>query len=133
MRVAQRFLAGVLACALVAQPLRAADLPELGDAASNELSLALEKKIGQQIMNEIRWREPSYLDDPDIENYLNQLGGRLVAASDDPGMGFQFFAIDDPHSALSTVLPLSEAVTSWMNQAGTVLPAESLRWPVSIS
>ena len=96
MRVAQRFLAGVLACALVAQPLRAADLPELGDAASNELSLALEKKIGQQIMNEIRWREPSYLDDPDIENYLNQLGGRLVAASDDPGMGFQFFAIDDP-------------------------------------
>lgn len=95
MRVAHRFLASVLVCALVAQPLRADDLPELGDVASNELSPALEKKIGQQIMNEIRWREPSYLDDPDIENYLGQLGARLVAVSNDPGLGFQFFAIDD--------------------------------------
>lgn len=96
MRVAHRFLVGVLACALSAQAARADDLPELGDVASNELSLAMEKKIGQQIMNEIRWREPSYLDDPDIENYLDQLGGRLVAVSNDPGMGFQFFAINDP-------------------------------------
>lgn len=96
MRVTHRFFAGVLACALVVQPLRADDLPELGDVASNELSPAMEKKIGQQIMNEIRWREPTYLDDPDIENYLNQLGARLVAVSNDPGLGFQFFAIEDP-------------------------------------
>ena len=96
MRVAHRFLAGVLACLMLTQPLRADDLPELGDVASNELSPAMEKKIGQQIMNEIRWREPSYLDDPDIENYLNQLGSRLVAVSNDPALGFQFFAINDP-------------------------------------
>jgi len=96
MRVTQRFLAGILVCVLTVPSVRATDLPELGDVASNELSLAMEKKIGQQIMNEIRWREPSYLDDPDIENYLGQLGGRLAAASDDPGLGFQFFAIDDP-------------------------------------
>jgi beta-barrel assembly-enhancing protease len=96
MQLARRFLAGVLACALAAQPLRAEDLPELGDVASEELSLAAEKKIGQQIMDEIRWREPTYLDDPDVETYLNQLGGRLAAVSSDPGMGFYFFPISDP-------------------------------------
>ena len=75
--------------------MRADELPELGDIASEELSLATEKKIGQQIMDEIRWREPSYLDDPDVETYLNQLGGRLVAVSSDPGMGFHFFPINE--------------------------------------
>ncbi len=86
----------MLAFVLAVPPLCADELPELGDVASNELSLAAEKRIGQQIMNEIRTREPSYLDDPDVETYLNQLGARLVAVSNDPGMGFDFFAIDDP-------------------------------------
>ena len=85
----------MLAFVLAVSPLCADELPELGDVASNELSLAAEKRIGQQIMNEIRMREPSYLDDPDIETYLNQLGARLVAVSNDPGMGFDFFAIDE--------------------------------------
>jgi predicted Zn-dependent protease len=96
MHFAHRLIAGILACSMVLQPLRADDLPELGDAASNELSLGMEKKIGRQIMNEIRWREPAYLDDSDVEAYLNQLGGRLTAASKDPGMGFVFFPINDP-------------------------------------
>jgi len=95
MHFAHRLIAGILACSMALQPLRADDLPELGDVASNELSLSTEKKIGRQIMNEIRWREPAYLDDSDVEAYLNQLGGRLAAASNDPGMGFVFFPIND--------------------------------------
>lgn len=91
----KRFITGVLALSLAATPLRADDLPELGDVASNDLSLSMEKRIGQQIMHEIRWRDPAYLDDPDVEAYLNQLGGRLAAASNDPGMGFYFFPIND--------------------------------------
>lgn len=93
----RRSVALFLAVALAVQPLRADDLPELGDVASNELSLSTEKKIGLQIMHEIRWREPTYLDDPDVEAYLNQLGGRLAAVSDDPGFGFYFFPINDPN------------------------------------
>jgi predicted Zn-dependent protease len=93
---AKRILAGALACLMAVQPLCADELPELGDVASNELSLSAEKKIGLQIMQEIRWREPSYLDDPDVEVYLNQLGGRLTAVSNDPGFGFYFFTINDP-------------------------------------
>lgn len=72
-------------------------MPELGDIASSEFSLSTEKKIGMQIMHDIRWREPAYLDDADIETYLNQLGGRLAAVSNDPGFGFTFFAINDPN------------------------------------
>ncbi len=97
MHFTQRFLAAILALTVAVQPLSADELPELGDVASNELSVATEKKIGEQIMHEIRWREPSYLDDADIEAYLNQLGGRLAAASNDPGFGFYFFAISDPN------------------------------------
>ena len=96
MRFFQRLITGMLALCLAATPLRADDLPELGDVASNDLSLSTEKRIGQQIMHEIRWRDPSYLDDPDVEAYLNQIGGRLTAASNDPGMGFYFFPINDP-------------------------------------
>jgi len=95
MHLAQRFVTGLLALALAIQPLHADDLPELGDVASNALSLSTEKKIGQQIMHEIRWRDTAYLDDPDVEAYLNQLGGRLAAVSNDPGMGFTFFAVND--------------------------------------
>jgi beta-barrel assembly-enhancing protease len=96
MHFAQRFVAGLLALTLLAPSLHAEDLPELGDVASNDLSLAMEKKIGQQIMHEVRWRDNSYLDDADVESYLNQLGGQLVAVSNDPGLGFYFFTINDP-------------------------------------
>lgn len=97
MHLSQRLIAALLAWTLALPPAAADGLPELGDAASNDLSLATEKKIGQQIMHEIRWREPSYLDDADVEAYLNQLGGRLAAVSSDPGFGFYFFAINDPN------------------------------------
>lgn len=95
MQIFKRFAAGLLALSLAFQTVLADDLPELGDIASNELSLPAEKKIGQQIMNDIRAREPAYLDDADIEAYLNQLGNRLVAFSKDPGFGFYFFPIND--------------------------------------
>ena len=46
-------------------------------------------------MNEIRLREPSYVDDPEINDYLNALGHRLVEASANPTGDFSFFAIRD--------------------------------------
>lgn len=96
MSFSRRFLALLVAASLAGSPVRADDLPELGDAASNDLSLATEKKIGQQIMHEIRWHNVAYLDDTDVEAYLNQLGGRLAAVSNDPGLGFSLFPINDP-------------------------------------
>ena len=96
----RRLTASVLSLVLGAggaiSPAVAHELPELGDVAGEELPLMLEKKIGQQIMQEIRQREISYLDDYDVEAYLNQLGGRLAGFSKDPGFGFEFFALNDP-------------------------------------
>jgi predicted Zn-dependent protease len=86
MHLTQRLIALALACALAIQPVGADELPELGDVASNDFSLSTEKKIGQQIMHDIRWREPSYLDDADIETYLSQLGNRLAEISFDIGI-----------------------------------------------
>lgn len=95
MRFLNRLTALALAGLLVMPPAHPDELPELGDAASNDLSLVTEKKIGQQIMHEIRWRDPAYLDDGDVESYLNQIGGRLASASSDPGIGFYFFPVND--------------------------------------
>ncbi|MBK7898849.1 MAG: M48 family metallopeptidase [Azonexus sp.] len=95
MPLANRLTASALALLLTLSPARGDDLPDLGEASAGDLSPATEKKIGQKIMHEFRWRDPSYLDDPDIETYLNQLGGRLVAVSDDPAIGFYFFGVND--------------------------------------
>ncbi len=74
---------------------QADELPELGEAARAEFSSQLERRIGERIMNEIRLREPSYVDDADINDYLNRLGRRLVSASSDPLSDCQFFAVRD--------------------------------------
>lgn len=92
----KRLLTLLLASLLALPNVRGQELPELGDIANSELSLVTEKRLGQQIMHEIRWRDPAYLDDPDVESYLNQIGGRLAAASSDPGIGFYFFPVNDP-------------------------------------
>lgn len=96
------FLRHLMVCsfafASVAQPLMAAtfdNLPELGDVSRNDLSPQMERQIGEKIMNEIRLKENSYVDDPDVGDYLSALGARLVAASADPVGNFHFFAIRD--------------------------------------
>ncbi len=87
-------LSRVLIVALLfAGSAQASDLPDLGESARAELSPQLEHQIGESIMNQIRLREPSYVDDPDVNDYLATLGGRLVEASADPSGSFHFFAI----------------------------------------
>ncbi len=85
-----------VAGAIAGMPLALADdLPDLGESARAELSPQIERKIGESIMNEIRLREPSYVDDPEINDYLNRLGRRLGEASANPTGDFHFFAIRD--------------------------------------
>ena len=40
-------------------------LPALGESASDDFNLSQEKRVGEQIMREIR-RDPDYLDDPPL-------------------------------------------------------------------
>jgi predicted Zn-dependent protease len=92
-------LAGALVLAvgiLSAPPLLVAQgLPDLGEAAQSEFSPALERRIGESIMLEIR-ADPAYLDDPEITGYLNRVGNRLAAQSQDSRQAFEFFVLRDP-------------------------------------
>ncbi|HMC13525.1 MAG TPA: M48 family metalloprotease [Gallionellaceae bacterium] len=84
-------------------PARAADLPDLGDSSQAALSPQQERQIGEQSMFEIR-ADKSYLDDAEVNDYLNQLGYKLVANSPEPGQEFEFFAIND-HDINAFALP----------------------------
>ncbi len=87
-RVAQALAGWMLAHALAwplalsAQPLpsSARNLPALGDTASDAFSLGAEAKLGQQIMRSIR-RDPDYLDDPVLLEYVQSVWQPLLAAS----------------------------------------------------
>lgn len=70
-------------------------LPELGDTSLRVMTPQLERRIGQAIMAEIRMKEPAYLDDREIESYVQRLGGSLVSVSD-VGQPFHFFVLSDP-------------------------------------
>jgi len=86
-----------LAAALVglAPAVLAEGLPDLGEAAQVDLSPQAERQIGGSIFREIRLREPSYLDDPEVSGYLNRLGMRLVAQSGEARQDFEFFVLRD--------------------------------------
>jgi predicted Zn-dependent protease len=69
-------------------------LPDLGDVSQTVLTPQQERQIGQQSMLEIRTSR-QYLDDAEINDYLNQLGDKLVENSADPALNFTFFALND--------------------------------------
>ena len=97
MRLFRLFVIVLVSCVLNAPPALAQsiDLPSLGDATSEDLAPATERKLGEQIMFEVR-RDPHYLSDTETSEYLNHLGYQLVAVSSSRSLDFVFFAIRDP-------------------------------------
>jgi predicted Zn-dependent protease len=73
-------------------------LPQLGDAAREDLPPLMERKLGEQIMHDIR-RDRDYLDDAPIAEYLNNFGASLLAvlpeARGETGADYEFFAVRD--------------------------------------
>ena len=69
-------------------------LPDLGDASQGAMSPQQERQIGEQSMFEIR-SDKDYLDDAEVNDYLNQLGYQLVSNSNEPWQKFEFFALND--------------------------------------
>ncbi|WP_239061743.1 M48 family metalloprotease [Ideonella livida] len=62
-------------------PARAqSSLPALGDASSEGLDILGERRLGERIMREVR-RDPDYLDDPLLSDYLQPLWSRLLQAA----------------------------------------------------
>ena len=70
-------------------------LPELGDSSQTMMSPTQERKLGEAIVRQIRGGG-GYLDDPEVNDYLNELGNRLVTSTRDVRQDFVFFAVPDP-------------------------------------
>jgi predicted Zn-dependent protease len=85
----------LLALALAAQPAVATDLPDLGEVSRQYFSDQEEQALGRMIMRDV-YADPRYLDDPEVETYLNQLGYKLVSVSTRNQREFIFFVVDDP-------------------------------------
>jgi predicted Zn-dependent protease len=85
----------LLAFTLAIQPVLAADLPDLGEVSRQYFSDQEEQALGRAIMRDV-YADPRYLDDPEIETYLNQLGYKLVSVSTRNQREFNFFVVNDP-------------------------------------
>lgn len=71
-----------------------APLPDLGSSAQAEFSAAAEAKLGREAMGYIR-KSSTFVDDPELEAYLQDLGDRLARAGSNLGH-YQFFLVNDP-------------------------------------
>lgn len=74
------------ACAISLLPVAPAglqaqvSLPALGDSVSSDFGPGTERRLGEQVMRDIR-RDPDYLDDPLLLEYLQSIWEPLVAAA----------------------------------------------------
>ncbi|WP_395824492.1 M48 family metalloprotease [Collimonas sp.] len=89
-----------LCCALLPPSVQAVqNLPTLGDAARESLPPLMECKLGEEVMHDIR-RDPDYMNDAPLLEYLNNFGWTLVAARPEvrgeAAFDFFFFAVRDP-------------------------------------
>lgn len=69
-------------------------LPDLGDPSGADLSLAQERRLGESVVRQIR-QSGAYLEDPEVNGYLNEIGNRLVTAIPGAPFDFLFFAVND--------------------------------------
>jgi len=77
----------------VAQPV---GLPSMGPASGAELSPSLERTLGDAIMEQGR-RDPTYVSDADVNQYLTSLGRKLAAYSPTAlSQQITVFAVKDP-------------------------------------
>jgi predicted Zn-dependent protease len=88
-------LRSFLAIVLVLAPqVLAEGLPDLGDSSQSSFSALEERRLGEEIMREVR-ADRTYLDDPEPTDYLNTLGNRLAARSLESRQEFTFFLMQD--------------------------------------
>ena len=89
-----------LVMALASPPVFAADdpnepLPELGDSATRVLSPAQEEQIGRQFLRQLI-RERTYVDDPELNAYINQLGAQIAQNASLRGTPITLHLIENP-------------------------------------
>ena len=89
------FLLTLLLC--LAPHLHAEDLnlPDLGASAQGVVSTVEEERLGREFMRNVRRALP-VMDDPLLQEYIQDLGGRIAPYAHPNGRRFHFFLIDQP-------------------------------------
>jgi predicted Zn-dependent protease len=80
---------------IISLPVTAIELPEIGTSANLVMSLEDEKKLGTSFFRQLRL-QVELMDDPQINDYINNLGYRLASFSNKPEQRFKFFVVKDP-------------------------------------
>jgi predicted Zn-dependent protease len=71
------------------------NLPEIGVVASSAISLDKEVLIGDALMRQLRGQAP-IINDPLLDEYIQDIGNRLVAQADNVKFPYKFFIINSP-------------------------------------
>lgn len=71
------------------------DLPDIGDSAGTTISPEFERRLGKAFMRSVR-QHANIVDDPEVESYIESIGYRLAANSDNNTLTFTFFVVDSP-------------------------------------
>ncbi|CAB3725066.1 Beta-barrel assembly-enhancing protease [Achromobacter deleyi] len=99
--IAQRGAIAGICLALVAPTLPVAawaqpvGLPTMGAASAADLSPMLERSLGEAIMSQGR-RDPTYIDDPELSQYLTSMGRKLASFSPGAVPDVEMFGVRDP-------------------------------------
>lgn len=70
------------------------ELPSMGDSTGAIISPEQERAIGEGVMRQVR-RSLTLVTDPELAEYIQSVGYRLVSNSDNVYQDFTFFLIDD--------------------------------------
>ena len=92
-RVATLFALLFFTTATHAQSDHYDQLPDLGSQAETYLSDEKAKLLGRSFIRQSRYRMP-YISDPELLEYVNRLGNRLLEVSPDAGKDYSFYLID---------------------------------------
>ncbi|SCK11856.1 M48 family metalloprotease [Vogesella sp. LIG4] len=87
-------LAAVLVAWPASAPLASDNLPNLGTVAESAVPLAEESRIGRDIQRSLQ-DDGDVIDDAEINDYLNDLGGSLVAAAQPTPLPISYFVVRD--------------------------------------
>lgn len=88
------FLLLLLITLLASKPAYA-ELPELGDPTLKAFSTAEEKKLGLTFYRTLK-NNLSFIDDPQLNYYIKNLGQKLASHSDAASKDFKFFIVHSP-------------------------------------
>jgi predicted Zn-dependent protease len=89
-----RLIYTILLACLIAPLALADDLPDLGDVSATVLSPLQEKKIAEQIMRDVMSSD-EVVSDPEVTDYIQNLGMRLASNGPDKTQWFNFFVVKD--------------------------------------